>query len=81
MKVEIFSAADCDYCRRAKTLLMETRIEFEELDIALDHHREDLVKRLPRTRSLPQIFFNGEHVGGYEDLEILKTRGELNKFK
>lgn len=79
--VEIYSADNCDYCRRAKSLLVDADIEFEEFDIASDDHRETLMSRLPRLRSIPQIFINGEHIGGYEDLEILSKRGELGKFR
>ena len=76
--IEIFSAPDCGYCRRAKELLEARGFAYEELDIAAEPaHREDLQRRLPRARAIPQIFIGGEHIGGYEDLRLLDERGEL----
>lgn len=80
-RVEIYSADNCDYCRRAKSLLTDAGVEFEEFDIASDNNRQSLMDRLPRMRSIPQIFVNGEHIGGYEDLEILKQRGGFDNLK
>ena len=76
--IEVFSAPDCGYCRRAKELLEAKGLAYEELDIAADPaHRADLQRRLPRARAIPQIFIGGAHIGGYEDLCLLEERGEL----
>jgi len=79
MKVEIFSGPQCSYCEQAKQLLQRKGVAFEMLDIAADEkNREELMRRLPRTRSLPQIFIGGAHIGSFEDLQILDSRGELD---
>ena len=76
-EVEIYSGPGCGYCARAKQLLAETGLDFLEHDISDPAVREDFRARLPRVKSIPQIFIAGEHSGGYEDLKILAERGEL----
>ncbi len=77
-KIEIFSSPNCGYCERAKTLLDDKGWAYVDLDIAGEAgHREELLRRLPRARSLPQIFIAGRHVGGYEDLQLLEDSGKL----
>ncbi len=78
-RIEIFSAPDCGYCRRAKELLDGKGLAYQELDIAADPAQlEELLRRLPRSKAIPQIFIDGEHIGGYEDLCLLDERGKLN---
>ena len=78
-KIEIFSSPRCGYCDRAKALLSSHEYAYRELDVA-GHagHRMELQKRLPRVRSLPQVFVGGEHIGGYEDLQLLADTGQLD---
>ena len=78
-KIEIFSSPKRGYCDRAKALLDGLGYAYKELDVA-GHagHRMELQKRLPRVRSLPQIFVGGEHIGGYEDLQLLEESGQLD---
>jgi glutaredoxin 3 len=77
-KVEIFSGQNCSYCQSAISLLKRRGITYTDYDISTDTvHREEFVRRLPRVRSIPQIFIDGEHVGGYDDLELLDTSGRL----
>lgn len=75
--IEIFTGPSCGYCTRAKALLATRGLPFRERDISIETERAELVKRLPRARSIPQIFFDGSHIGGCEDLELLDRRGEL----
>ena len=76
-KVEIFSAPQCTYCEVSKTLLEVKGVEFETCDIANEQHHKELVSRLPTVRSLPQLFVNGVHIGGYEDLKLIIEQGKL----
>jgi|TARA_R110000744_G_scaffold287215_1_gene398419 glutaredoxin 3 len=73
-KVEMFTQDFCGYCTEAKTLI-NTYIAtgmFEELieyNIMIgSEHKKNLKKRLPGAKTVPQIFFDGEHIGGYNDL-------------
>ncbi len=75
--VEVFSGPDCNYCEAAKTLLNSKGVDFVELRVDEPAHLEDFRRRLPRIRSVPQIFINGEHIGGYEDLVLLDEGGRL----
>ncbi len=78
-KIEIFSSPNCGYCEQAKALLDGKGWAYEDLDIAGEAgYRDELLRRLPRVRSLPQIFIAGEHIGGYEDLRLLDKQGRLD---
>ena len=66
--VELYSGADCHYCRRAKEELRKRGLDFTDKDIGDPVTLEEFRTRLPRVRSIPQIFFDGRHVGGYDDL-------------
>lgn len=66
--IEIFTGPGCSYCDQAKTALKESGFGFVERDISDDAVLAEFRARLPRVRSIPQIFADGDHVGGYEDL-------------
>ena len=72
--VEIFTGPGCRYCERAKTLLREHSLTYRERDVSDPAVLAEMRQQLPRQRSLPQIFADGEHIGGYEDL-LLKIGG------
>lgn len=76
-EIEIFTGPGCGYCMAAKALLERHGLKFIELDISAPEHVAAFRDRLPRVKSIPQIFINGEHVGGYEDLQLLAERGGL----
>ena len=68
--IEVFSSKNCVYCEAAKTLLAEQRLAFQELNIAEDAaNLAELRRCLPRAKSIPQIFVDGDHIGGLEDLQ------------
>ena len=70
----------CPYCRRAKTLLKEKGVQWKELDIdANPAHRQAMTEASGRD-TVPQIFINGTHVGGSDDLAELEANGELDKL-
>ena len=78
MRIEVFSGPNCNYCKRAKALLDEKGVVYEDLDISESAHRDEFMRRLPRARAIPQIFIEGEHIGGCEDLELLNGDGRLD---
>lgn len=79
-KIEIFSGPQCGYCKHAKEILDQKGFGYEDLDISDEQHRTELMRRLPRTRSIPQIFVDGEHIGGFEDLQIFDADGRLDEM-
>lgn len=70
MQIEIFTGPNCSWCAAAKALLVERGQPFVEYDISDPAHFAAFGARLPRHRSIPQVFIDGEHIGGYEDLRI-----------
>ncbi len=80
-KIEVFSGPECGYCAKAKALLEDRGLAYEDLDIvAQDANRAELIRRLPRALVVPQIFIDGEHIGGYEDLCLLDDTGRLDRM-
>lgn len=77
-RIEIFTGPNCGYCEAAKALLRENGLAFEEIDLAADPANMDAFRsRLPRVKSIPQIFVDGEHIGGLEDLRLHLADGGL----
>jgi len=68
MKAIVWSKDACPYCVQAKTLLEQKGIEFEEKKIGEGYTREDLLEAVPSARTVPQIFIDGELVGGFTEL-------------
>ena len=66
--VTVYSKDYCPYCKFAKALLQDQGIDYREIDVSRDTARlEEMVARSNR-RTVPQIFFGEEHIGGFEDL-------------
>ena len=75
MKVVIWSKYHCPYCDQAKALLTSKGIEFEERKIGDGYTKEDLLEAVPTARSVPQIFLDGELIGGFTELKTKLTEG------
>lgn len=77
--VEIYTTMMCPYCYRAKALLERKGVAFQEIDVAMDPDRRmEMVARAGGRRTVPQIFINGHHVGGCDDLYELDSSGGLD---
>ncbi len=73
----IYSSAVCPYCVAAKNFLKARGLEYRELRIDMDRQaREDMMAKAKRT-SVPQIFVNGIHVGGFDDMVALDRAGKF----
>lgn len=78
-KVEIYSTMWCGYCARARALLQKKGVAFEDIDIETDtSKRDEMVKRAGGRTTVPQIFIDGKHVGGSDDLAGLERAGKLD---
>ena len=64
-----YNRAVCPYCTKAKNLLKNKGIEYEEKNIAEGHKIEDLLALVPNAKTMPQIWLDEEHIGGYSDLQ------------
>ena len=79
--VIVYTGPMCNFCDAAKRLLNRNNIPYKEIDIAIeDNKRDEMLKKSNGKRTIPQIFFNEYHVGGYEALRALEKKGELNKL-
>ncbi|MBL0915166.1 MAG: glutaredoxin 3 [Sphingopyxis sp.] len=78
-KIEIYTKAFCGYCARAKALLDHKGADYQELDVTMDRAGyEAMVERANGGRTVPQIFIDGKHVGGSDDLAALEAQGKLD---
>lgn len=78
--IEIYTRAWCGFCHRAKSLLKSKSVAFQEYAIDADaKKRQEMLKRSGGRTSVPQIFIDGTHVGGCDDLMALERQGELDK--
>ncbi len=77
--VEIYTSPLCGFCHAAKRLLNQKGVSFSEVDVmAQPDRRAEMVKRSNGGRTVPQIFINGIHVGGCDDLQALERAGNLD---
>jgi glutaredoxin 3 len=67
-KAVIYTTAVCPYCVRAKMLLEEKGIVYSEIRVDLDDSERDKMIELTGRRTVPQIFLDGQHIGGCDDL-------------
>jgi glutaredoxin 3 len=78
-KVEIYTTMMCGFCARAKNLLSKKGVEFEEIDVTFsDAMRREMSARAEGRYTVPQIFINGEGIGGCDDLYALERSGQLD---
>jgi len=77
MKAIVWSKDNCTFCDQARALLEQRNIEYEEKKIGHGYTREDLLEAVPTARTVPQIFVNNNHVGGFTELRqyIEQTAG------
>lgn len=80
-EIEIYSGSYCGYCAKAKALLKQRGLNFTEYDVQAEpEKRAEMVERVPGARTIPQIFINGRHVGGCDELYALDRKGELDAW-
>lgn len=81
-KILTYTVDYCPYCKKAKALLREKGVEFEDVDITAneDEMREKLAKITGGRTTVPQIFINSVHIGGYTDLKELNDSGKLDEM-
>ena len=80
VKVEIYTTRVCPYCIRAKELLEDKGMDYTEIAVDGDPDRmSEAVKRSGGRKTVPQIFIDDQHVGGYDELEALEKKGVLNQ--
>ena len=78
-QIEVYTKEWCPYCLKAKALLHSKDVDYDEIDVTSDESRQAEMIERSGMRSVPQIFLDGESVGGYDDLARLNATGELDR--
>lgn len=80
-RVEIYTTAICPYCVAAKQFFKQRGLSYEEVRVDVEPaRREEMLARSAGRRTVPQIFVNGEHVGGFDDLVAAERSGRLREL-
>ena len=77
-KIEIYTTMWCGYCARAKSLLEKKGAAYEETDVMEDAAKRAEMRERSRRTTVPQIFINGQHIGGSDELAALEQAGKLD---
>lgn len=77
-RIEIYTTPFCGYCARAKGLLDAKGAAYEEMDVMMDDKKRGEMRERARRTTVPQIFINGEHIGGSDELAALERAGKLD---
>lgn len=77
-QVVIYTTNYCPYCTAAKALLRRKNVNFEEIDVTDDPGRRNEMEQLSQRWTVPQIFIDGQPIGGYDDMNRLDLNGMLD---
>ena len=73
-KIIIYTSDNCSFCRSAKAMFKEKKLKFKEINISKnDKLKNEMIKKSNGMMTVPQIFVNSKHIGGYEDLINLES--------
>lgn len=79
--VVIYTKASCPFCVRAKMLLDEKGVDYQEIDIALQpQFRDEMIAKANGGYTVPQIFIGEQHIGGCDDMMALERQGRLDNM-
>ena len=80
-KVFIYTGPMCNFCSAAKHLLNKKKVSYEEIDIGNDDEkREEMLNKSNGAKTIPQIFIEEKHIGGYMELKALEKEGKLDNL-
>lgn len=75
--IKIYTKTACSFCARAKRLLQAEGLEFEEVNLETEPNQVQPLIERTNYRKVPQIFINDNFIGGFSELQLLKTSGKL----
>jgi len=79
--ITMYTGPFCNFCEAAKRLLVRNNLNYKEIDISTkDSLRDEMIKKANGKRTIPQIFFDDYHVGGYQELRELEKKDELDNL-
>ncbi len=77
--IEIYTSSTCGFCHAAKRLLTQKGVAYSETDVGRDSGKKTaMIQRANGGRTVPQIFIDDNHIGGYDDLNALERAGKLD---
>ena len=77
-KITIYTGPMCNYCDAAKRLLTRNSVSYNEINIAtVDGAMDEMIKKANGKRTIPQIFFDNNHIGGYDEVRALEKENKL----
>jgi glutaredoxin 3 len=80
-QITIYSGPGCPFCDRAKMLLKKKNAPFDEINVRAEASKlEEMTAKSGGRKSIPQIFINGKHIGGCDDLYALEAAGKLDSL-
>ena len=78
-RILVYSTPFCGYCAAAKRLLTAKGADYAEIDVMMDpERRQEMLAKSGGRRTVPQIFIDGRHIGGFDELNALDKAGELD---
>ena len=76
--VTIYTGPFCNYCEAAKRLLTRNNATYDEIDISkVEGAMDEMIKKANGKRTIPQIFFDDKHIGGYDEVRALEKENKL----
>lgn len=79
-KIVIYTTAVCPYCQNAKNLLQKKGLSYIEIAVDKDKEKMEEMIKLSGRRTVPQIFINDKPIGGFDDLSVLNSSGQLDNL-
>ena len=76
--ITMYTGPLCNFCDAAKRLFLRNNLKYKEIDISTkDGLRDEMIKKSNGKRTIPQIFFDDEHIGGYDEVRALEKENKL----
>ena len=80
-KITIYTGPFCNYCDAAKRLLTRNNAQFKEINIAtVNGAKEEMILKTNGKKTIPQIFFDDKHIGGYDEVRALEKENKLQEL-
>ena len=80
-KITIYTGPQCNYCDAAKRLLIRNKAPYNEINIAtVEGAMNEMIEKANGKRTIPQIFFNDQHIGGYDEVRALEKENKLQEL-
>ena len=76
--ITMYTGPMCTFCEAAKRLFSRNNLKYQEIDISSKEGlRDEMIKKANGKRTIPQIFFDNQHIGGYDEVRALEKENKL----